>query len=132
MKAKELGAYRPQHLLAKFIFFLLAIVIWLFVMRVAAPEYDARWSGVPVDVRGNVDGYTVTVEEETIDIRVFATKELLAQYGGKDITAYVDLSSISFAPEGGHSYQMAVKFETPEGVTVRDEYFVSVLFTAKV
>lgn len=132
MKAKELGAYRPQHLLAKFIFFLLAIVIWLFVMRVAPPEYDARWSDVPVDVRGTVDGYTATVEEGVMDVRVFATRELLSQYSGKDVTAYVDLSAISFTPEDGHSYRVPVRFETPEGVTVRDEYFVSVVFAAGV
>lgn len=134
MKLKETVFRRPHHIAAKIVAVLLAVVFWLYVMRVAAPTYDTTYRGVDVQLSG---GETLTVtavlSETTLDVRVFGTKEQLATHSAEDVIAVVNLDELSAEGqlEAEKEYRLPVHFSLPDGMTA-GETFVSVRLRAKV
>lgn len=134
MKTKEWSGRRPQHIVAKIVCLLLAVVIWLYVMYIAAPEYSMVYNDIPVSVitDGNLP-YTGEVDNQ-ISVRVKGTKDKLAEYTAADVVAYVRLADMVIetgALTPGTVYTATVQFTLPEGLSVDGEYTVPVFVQAK-
>ena len=135
MKTKEWLARRPQHLAARVVCLLLAVVAWLCVMRVAPPVYDATISNVPIRVI-DAEGiaYTGELDSSTMPkVRIQGTKETLSTVKATDISAYVSMVDLiaedSLAED--KVYDMTVYFKTPDGVTIDGSYQVKVCLKEK-
>ena len=135
MKTKEWSSRRPQHLLARVLCLLLAVVAWLCVMRVAPPEQTEVLSDVVIRVVDS-DGvaFTGVPESRTLDrVRIKGTKEVLAAIHASDISAYVNM--VDLIAERNLSddevYEMTVYFKTPEGITMDGSYSVKIRLQEK-
>jgi hypothetical protein len=135
MKTKEWLTRRPQHLVARVVCVLLAVIAWLCVMRVAPPVYDATVSNVPVRVV-DADGvpYTGELDGAAIPkVRIQGTKEVLAAIKANDVSAYVNMVDLitedSLAAD--QFYNMTVYFKTPDGVTVDGSYQLKICLKEK-
>ena len=121
----------PHHWLARIICLLIAVVVWLGVMRVAPPMYDETYRDVRVEVRVTdaLPDYTGSVDE-LLSVRVWGTKDALLAYSAQDITAYVKIADLdTYTP--GKTYELTVYFELPEGLEIRNEYRVSMFLEGK-
>ena len=126
MKTKEWAAKRPRHWLAKILCLLVAIIFWLYVMYTVAPEYDAQYFEIPVQV---VASSEFSGEAGTLPlVRVFGTKAALSTLTKEDIRAEVHLKDLSGESDvTDNSYQtLTVKFTLPSGIRVDGPYTVSV------
>ena len=134
MKTKEWSGRHSQHIVAKIVCFLLAIVFWLYVMYVAAPTYQEEYRDIPVNVIASTLYDGVIVDDASITIRVSGTKQALAKNSAADVLAYVRIATLTEAGEGlvdGMPYKMKVQFNLPEGLTVEGEPEVTVRVSAK-
>lgn len=135
MKTKEWNARRPQHLVARIVCVLLAVIAWLCVMRISDPVCDGTLNDVSVTVVDtNLVAYTGILESDTISrVRIRATKEKLAAIQATEVSAFVnmaDLQSVSPLEEDG-TYEMTVYFKTPEGISIDGNYTVTVRLQEK-
>lgn len=106
--------------LAKISCFLIAFVIWFYVMQVDSPEHTETFHSVDVSL-SNVavlegerglsvySGYGITV-----DITVIGQKSVIGKLSGDDFTVTADLSGIS--EPGFHS--VAIDVDLPSGLTL--------------
>ena len=126
----------PHHLIARVICLAVAVVVWLYVMRVAPPTYDETYRDVAVEVEESdiLSDFTGSVDS-VLSLRVWGTKAALYEYDADDVRAYVkiaDLADFNGSFGAGKTYELLVYFELPEGLEVRDEYRVSMLLENKV
>lgn len=136
MRKKERLAFGRRHhnLLVWLVCLLLAVIVWLYVMRVDAPQYEEVYRDITVSVvESDSLDFTGSVDEY-LNIRVLGTKEALATYGKDDIVAYVriaDLADREGPVEAGTVYEMTVQLELPEGLSTPDTYRVRMLLQGK-
>lgn len=134
MKTKKWSFRRPRHLLARFVCLLLAIIIWLYVMYVAAPPYDETYTDIPVIVLGSDEIPFEGSADAIPSLRVLGPKAALADCDKEDIVATVSLSDLASqaAPlVDGMLYTLDVSFTTPDGISIEGAYTVSVLLKHK-
>ena len=134
MKTKEWSARRPQHLLARIICLLLAIITWLCIMRIADPICDGSLTGISIMVLEDEDGaYTGSVENAvTGRIRIRGTKQALAAVKAGDVSAYVDLKDLQIiSTPDKDTVTMPLYFKTPEGIEIDGSYQIDVRLQAK-
>ena len=127
MKNKEFSTRRPQHIIAKIVCLLLAVVLWLYVMYANPPIYSEVYEGVTVTVNGDPTEWRI--DDPTISVRVYGTKMELASYTAEDIEAYVlpsDLPDATPIGTGEDLYSFTVRIKLPGALTVKDDYFVVV------
>lgn len=125
----------PHHWIARIVCLVIAVLVWLYVMRVAPPMYDETYRDVRVEVRESdiLPDYTGRVDE-LLSVRVWGSKGALHTYGAKDIVAYVKIADLADADgtyTPGKTYELTVYFELPEGLELRKEYRVSMLLEGK-
>ena len=125
----------PHHWLARIVCLLVAVLVWLYVMRVAPPMYNETYRDVRVEVREseNLPAFTGSVDK-LLSVEVWGTKEALLAYDAEDITAYVmidDLVSADGTYTPGKTYELTVYFELPEGLELREGHSVSMLLEGK-
>ena len=134
MKNKEWVGRRSHHWIAKIVCLLVAVVFWLYVMRVVAPLYDDTYTDVPVSVVGaETFAYTGTASSLPV-LRIQATKENLAKYTRDDVTAWVNLTDLEETGEilyDGKTVKLVVRFRCPGDITVDGAYEVEVTLRAK-
>lgn len=135
MKNKEWLTRRPQHLFARVVCLLLAVITWLCVMRVSPPTYDATLANVSIRVV-DAEGVAYTGEldsDRMPKVRIKGTKEALATVTAAEVNAYVNMVDLiaedALAPD--QVYQMTVYFKTPDGVTIDGSYHVGVRLKEK-
>lgn len=134
MKTKKWSFRRPRHLLARFVCLLLAIIVWLYVMYVAAPPYDETYTDISVIVLGSEDIPFTGSADAIPSLRVLGSKMALADCEKEDIIATVSLSDLADQAGplvDGMLYSLDVSFETPDGISIEGEYTVSVLLKSK-
>ena len=127
MKNKEFSGRRPQHIVAKIVCLLLAVVIWLYVMYVDAPIYEEVYEGVSVTVHGDATAWQI--QDDTISIRVRGTKQELATYSAQNIEAYIlpsDEPDALLIDQGSGLYSFPIRFKLPGALTVKDDYAITV------
>ena len=81
----------------KIISFILAVILWIFVVIILNPETDMTIRGIPVILSNSSllaenDLEIINVSEVTVDIKVRGSRRALSEIDNKNITAYVDLS----------------------------------------
>lgn len=134
MKTKEWAARRPQHLVARIVCLLLAVVTWLCVMRISDPVCNGVLNGIAISVVDNesVD-WTCEAQEVTGRIRICGTKAALAAVKAEDVSAYVDMADLQFvsSPQPDEYYTMTLYFKTPDGIVIDGEYTIRVCLKAK-
>lgn len=134
MKNKEWIGRRSHHWIAKIVCLLVAVIFWLYVMRVAPPLYDDTYTDVPVSVVGAESfAYTGTAGNLSA-LRIKATKEDLAKYTAADVVAWVDLLDLENKSEvlyDGKTVKLTVRFKCPEGMVIDDIYEVDVSLRTK-
>ena len=134
MKTKKFSFRRPRHLVARIVCLLLAIVIWLYVMYAAAPPYDETYTDIPVVVLES-DGIPFSGSADAIpSLRILGSKVALAACEKEDIIATVSLADLAESARplvDGMLYSLEVSFQTPDGITVEEDYTVSVLLRSK-
>ncbi|MBQ8351864.1 MAG: hypothetical protein IJY20_07465 [Clostridia bacterium] len=135
MKTKEWLARRPQHLVARVVCLLLAVITWLCVMRVSPPICGATLNNVSLRVV-DADGVAYTGELDSdvmAKVRIQGTKETLAAVTASDVSAYVNMIDLIAEDELALDgiYTMTVYFKTPEGITIDGSYNVNVRLKEK-
>ncbi len=134
MKNKEWIGRRSHHWIAKIVCLLVAVVFWLYVMRIAPPLYDDTYTDIPVSVVGGENiAYTGTAGNLS-SLRIKATKEDLAKYTSADITAWVNLADLTETGEllyDGKTVKLTVRFKAPEDMVIDDTYEVDVYLRSK-
>ncbi len=133
MKTKEWsGNGKSSHIVAKIVCLLLAVVLWLYVMYDAAPQYTEVYANVPVAVLGTED--LTSTSTPVVRVRVRGTKAALYECDEEDIHASVhiaDLADKDGKIEVGITHTATVVFELPEGMSVDGDYTVSVFVQEK-
>jgi hypothetical protein len=135
MKNKEISLRRPQHIVAKIVCLILAVVLWLYVMYVEAPVYSEVYEGVRVTVNGDATEWRI--DDPTLSIRVYGTKMELAAYSATDVVAYIlpsdlpDATPMGTDAEGYQMYSFDVRVKLPGALSLEDEYFVVVRHVPK-
>ena len=125
MKNKEFSTRRPQHIVAKIVCLLLAVVLWLYVMYANPPIYSEVIDGVTVYVNGDTAAWTI--DDPTISVRVYGTKMELAAYDAEHIEAYIlpsDLPDATPVGDGGDQFSFNVRIKLPGALTVKGDYTV--------
>ena len=136
MKVKSFKFNRgPHHILARLVCLLLAVLVWLFVMRIASPMYDETYRDIKVEVEESdiLSEYTGRVDG-LLTVRVWGTKEALHAYGPEDIRAYVKIADLADAEgifSAGKTYELPVYFDLPDGLEVRQDHRVPMLLEAR-
>ena len=127
MKNKEFSTRRPQHIVAKIVCLLLAVVLWLYVMYAEAPTYEETFEDVIVTVKAT-EGSPWQIDDPRLSIRVRGTKMELSTYSSEDIVAYIlpsdhpdsePLDTLGF-------YDFPVRFQLPGALSVKGDYTVTV------
>ncbi len=132
MKSKEWsGGHRSQHIVAKIVCLFLAVVLWLYVMYVVAPEYSEVYDNIYVSVVTDTNFKNGEIDNPLISVRVRGTKQALMVNDDSSVTACVRLADLSeFLNENGELekfvYDLPVYFVLPDGLTVDGEYTIPV------
>ncbi|MBQ8174785.1 MAG: hypothetical protein IJ009_05220 [Clostridia bacterium] len=127
MKNKEFSAHRPQHIVAKIVCLLLAVIIWLYVMYVEAPLYEQVFEDVVVTVKAS-EGTPWQIDDPTISVRVRGTKMELATYNAENVVAYILPSDYPDAQplDSTGFYAFPVRFQLPGALSVKGDYTITV------
>ena len=101
MKNKEWLTRRPQHLFARVVCLLLAVITWLCVMRVSPPTYDATLTNVSIRVV-DAEGVAYTGEldsDRMPKVRIKGTKEALATVTAMGVISVMVPTEVPMAVE---------------------------------
>jgi len=100
--------------------FLIAIVLWFYVINIVNPQKDAQVRYVPVNVTGvealEERGLAVVGDlQYQVNLKVVAARNTINTITADDFTATADVASLN----KGNSY-ITVKVAAPRGVTIED------------
>ena len=114
-----------NYVLPIFICLLLAVFVWLSVMKIG---YTKEFDGVPVTVTG-LDGERFELKAAgTVDDVCFrGNKSTFYNVKNKDIKAYADVSALT---ESG-VYEVALTFSTPSDIELEEPVYFTVELIAK-
>ena len=99
-----------QHNLPeKIIAFVVAVLLWLFVMNDQNPMIEGTFN-VPVTALHEPDGYRITYAEKSVNLKVRGVRSLFMSTDADDFHAYLDLGDL----ENGR-YAIPVQTVLPQG-----------------
>lgn len=111
---------RVSDIIALIVCFIIAVVIWLFVMNTESPEYEEVFDRVAV----KIENVTTLSEKSglsviegwngTVEVSVRGRRSEIIKYRAADLTATVDASQISVKGE----YTLDVQVKLPDGLTL--------------
>ena len=110
---------RKGDIIALVLSVLVAIFMWLYVMRVESPTAEMDFFGVKVTVENEykmkqAKGWSLISEgSTTVDVKLRGKKSTLNRMKSEDVVAYVDLLQVA---EVGES-SLPVQFKLPDGIT---------------
>lgn len=97
-KKKPNGRIRAANFLAQIICLLAAIGIWFYVQDYDSPTYEKKFTNIPITITGSSGGLTVlSGYDNDIDVTVRGRKSDISRIKISDITAVIDISSITEA-----------------------------------
>ncbi len=117
-----------------------ALLLWFYVLGYDSPDFEKKFSQIPVTVIGNDEltektGYTVISDMSfSFDVTVSGKKTDVNSMRESDITAYVDVSGVT--SEGG--IYLPVNVIVPNGITVKGQsvsrayLFIDEMVTAEI
>ncbi|MFR5863860.1 MAG: YbbR-like domain-containing protein [Acutalibacteraceae bacterium] len=98
--------------------FLLAILMWFYVLGYDSPNFEKRFAGIDVSVSGAAElkeknGFAVLSEFSfTVDVTVAGKKTDVNRLSSDDIRAYIDISSLT---ENGR-VPVRIQVDLPNGI----------------
>lgn len=115
---KKVSFVKRFRLIPKIICLLAAFIIWIYVMEVDSPDYEATFEDVPVTVVGlsDLDTNNLSVfsgQDTLVDVTVKGQKSVIAKNSVSDISVTADVSQIKDAG----SYDVTLSFDMPSGLT---------------
>jgi len=89
--------FLKSDIASRIIAFVLAVVVWIYVVILIDPPIDITFNDIPVLFTNTVDltkeGYVLTNEKpETVSIKVRGSRTMLAKINKSEITAFADLN----------------------------------------
>ncbi len=99
----------------KILSIILAVVLWVYVSNELNPTKDKEFKAVPVEVRGVGQNLAVSEMPGTVNVRVQANQNLIADLDVRSIEVFVDLSRV----RPGETV-VPVQVKAPGGVKVTD------------
>ena len=127
---KRLSRKRRSNIGVMLLCLLAAFGFWCYVMNVDSPIYEETFSSVSLQVSNNNNAVAGTVQNDTasqytaisasdgsiVEVTLRGRRSVLSDLSDEDITAYVDISSVTQA--GRQAFPVVV--EAPAGTTVVD------------
>ncbi len=111
-------AGRISNIIALIICFIMAVVMWLYVMQTESPEYEETFTRVPLVIE-NVTELSeksqlsvISGWEQRVSVTVKGRKSDIAKYADSDIVAYVSVGNITHTGK----YTLDVSVELPGGL----------------
>ena len=121
--AEKKSNSRLYGFLVLIISLLCAVLLWLYVLGYDSPDFEKKFSQIPVTIIGNTElaektGYTVISDMTfSFDVTVSGKKTDVNSMRDTDITAYIDVSGVT--TEGG--IYLPVTVIVPNGITVASQ-----------
>ena len=121
--AEKKSHSRLYSFLVLIISLLCAVLLWLYVLGYDSPDFEKKFSQIPVTIIGNTElaektGYTVISDMTfSFDVTVSGKKTDVNSMRDTDITAYIDVSGVT--TEGG--IYLPVTVIVPNGITVASQ-----------
>lgn len=107
-------------LIPRLVCLLMAFMIWIYVMEVDSPDYEAEFEDVPITLVGtsvietNNDLAVFSGADTTVDVTVKGQKSVISRYTKDDIIVNADVSGVT---EGGRS-SFDLFFDLPSGLSL--------------
>lgn len=98
--------------------FLMAVLLWFYVLGYDSPNFEKRFTGINVDVEGAAElkeknGFSVLSEFYfTVDVTLAGKKTDINRLSNEDIKAYIDISSLT---ENGR-VPVKIQVDIPNGI----------------
>ena len=111
-------AGRISNIIALIICFMMATVMWLYVMQTESPEYEETFTRVPLviedvaELSENSKLSVISGWEQRVSVTVKGRKSDIAKYGDSDIVAYVSVGNITHTG----TYTLDISVELPGGL----------------
>lgn len=111
---------KNRDIAAKIVCLLFALILWIYVMDVENPEWEAVVEGVPVELINTDEimlDHDLTIYggySDTVDITLRGRKNQISGITAEDIKARVDVSEISEAGE----YPLPIKVNVPSDAEI--------------
>ncbi|MBO4216779.1 MAG: hypothetical protein J5940_02425 [Clostridia bacterium] len=111
---------KTADIIARIVCFLLAIFVWIYAVSSSNTNYTQPFDGIPVNMTGTADGYTVegTDTPIVVTVTVMGRRRDVRKVSGDDIAAEIDLGSFtpdfSSADENGritHKFDISVTID---------------------
>ena len=97
-KKKTASGARIANFLAQIICLVAAIGLWFYVQDYDSPTYEKKFTNIPITITGSAGGLTVlSGYDNDIDVTVKGRKSDISRIKVSDITAVIDISSITEA-----------------------------------
>lgn len=103
-----------RNLPAKIIAFIVAIILWLFVMNEQNPQIEGTFT-VPIETVNAFDGYKITQDIKNVKIKVRGARSLFVSAEAGDFKAYIDLAGYN---SGDH--EIKIQTVLPQGFELVD------------
>ena len=103
---------------------LLALVIWLSVMRIG---YTERFDDIPITVSGVDERFDLKASNTVSDVEFRGNRKSFSAVQKKDIRAYADLSALK---EPG-IYEVALTFSCPAAIELEEPIYFTVELVAQ-
>ena len=110
----RLKALFRRNLPAKIIAFIVAIILWLFVMNEQNPQIEGTFT-VPVDMVNALEGYKITQNVKNVKIKVRGARSLFVSAEASDFKAYIDLTGYNSG-----DYETKIQAVLPQGFELVD------------
>ncbi|MBQ5649169.1 MAG: hypothetical protein IIV03_03420 [Clostridia bacterium] len=111
-------AGRISNIIALIICFMMATVMWLYVMQTESPEYEETFTRVPLviedvaELSENSKLSVISGWEQRVSVTVKGRRSDIAKYGDSDIVAYVSVGNITHTG----TYTLDISVELPGGL----------------
>ena len=115
-KPKKAG--KISNIIALVICFMMAVVMWLYVMQTDSPEYEETFTRVPLVIEGIAelsDSSNLSVIsgwDQRVSVTVKGRRSDIAKYADADLVAAVSVGNITYTG----AYTLDVSVELPDGL----------------
>ncbi len=115
-KPKKVG--RVSNIIALIICFMMAVVMWLYVMQTESPEYEETFTRVPLviedvaELSENSKLSVISGWDQRLSVTVKGRKSDIAKYADADLIAYVSVAAITHTG----AYTLDITVDLPGGL----------------
>ncbi len=133
---KQLSDFLRTDIATRIISFILAIIVWIYVVILLDPEIDITINDIPVLYTNTItltnEGYILTNEKnDTVSVRIRGSRTMLSKVNKPDIMAFIDLNG--YNQTGTFSLPITVRLPFEElSVVEKKPYGINVTIDKRV